>query len=346
MKKAPRFGRGATLAWMLQSERTYRELSPSDWQLSPVVEVSRSSRGFNISAVIEGEHEVPDVRIEPQGHGMVRFIADFPLLVLRDGETTPHLAGAKVDVPYGSVVMAGPALLAPLDAAQAREVRAGTLELQHIEPQPLPHAESLGDAGDLSMAKLAAALRWGRMHRLAFVVAAACVFLFGFVAYRMMTPPIKAHRVLVALQGLPEGDEELIRLDIDTRLRTIGLEPVFFDTLVTPSFSCQIEAEEVDDLQDCARSMGAPQVVSLSMSYSQPNARGRLASHVVRIGRVRPFEAHTVELESSIGSADIGELTAMWGFGLDRLEPVLLDELARPTGAMSPSTPLSFAPAF
>lgn len=302
-------------------------------------------RSLSLEKVLDGELDVPNVVLTPLRDGGVRVTATFPLLVLREGESRPRLEGKIVEVSPGSVVKAGPALLCYLDAGRARDVRRGALEIPHIVPEPMSDSEKPSDDGSFSMEKLAAALRWGRVHRTYLVVAAACLFVAGFTAYRMMAPPLREGRVLVALRGLPDGDEELVRRSLDDRLRSVGLEPVFYDTLVTPSAACRTPFETTNELEDCARSIGAPNIVSFTMDFSEGDslAHGRLTSHVARLGRVRPHEPRSVEIESAPGD---GVVTSMWIQGLEELVPITVSEVSVSHAGMDPYTPYSLSSPF
>ena len=333
--------RAVFLAWMVQAERTYREAVPSEWQVERLDGPIRP-RGapVELSRVIVDEHEVPDLTIEPLRSGAMRFTATFPLLVLRDGEMEPKLEGPTIEVPLGSVVKAGPVLLAPLDRDGARDLIEGDLELPLIAPHPVSPEESRADDRAISMARLAATLRFGRAHRLSLLVAASSVFVAGFVAYKMMVPPLHEGRVLVAMDGLPSGDEEMIRRDLDDRLRAGGLDPVFFDTLVTPTAACRARVVDAEDLEPCARSLGAPQVLRMRMDFasSEEVLSAHLEARVVRLGRARPFPARELDLTTEL---DEGAETALWGRGIASLEPSLSEELLRTSTGAAPQTPFA-----
>lgn len=343
MSTSPRFKRGANIAWLLHGDQAYREVASSEWQLTQVDKAHRDS--LSLSEVIKGKHDVPEVVLKPLRGGEVRVTAAFPLLVLRQGESAPRLEGRSVEVPLGSVIKAGPALFAVLDAEQARDVRRGALELPCIEPEPTPESEGAVDDGSVSMVKLAATLRWSRAHRLYLLAAVASLFVAGFVVYKMAHPPLQEGRVLVFLQGLPVGDEALIRRSLDGRLRSTGLEPVFFDTLVTPSTACIGQQPEGDELSVCARSMGAPHVMSLVMTYSttDESADGLLTAQVVRLGRARPFESRSVELHSA---PEDDPATTMWEQGLVALVPQMVADISTSHAGMGPQTPYSLSSPF
>jgi len=126
-----KFEPGSVLAWVVDQEG-YRS-GTSEWTFSPIEGLagakSRGRKVVDVSEAVGEDVGLPHVRVEPGAGGTIRVTARVRLVVQAYGEASPIETGQAVVVPYGSVVRAGPVLIAPLYAEQVESVRSDRMPL-------------------------------------------------------------------------------------------------------------------------------------------------------------------------------------------------------------------------
>ncbi len=136
--RKPRLDKKAVVAWWLDVDGGYRNAAERRWQFVDLGTISSprlrqwQRQSLELASVAGDHANVPPVRVEPCGTG--RFMIDAPmrLVVQPYDEHLPRAVEAPVELPYGSVVRAGPLLFSVLYAEQVASLEEGKFTLPFV----------------------------------------------------------------------------------------------------------------------------------------------------------------------------------------------------------------------
>ena len=193
-----------------------------------------------------------DMLLEPAAP-QIRVSSSAPLIVLPEQETVPWQSDEPVLLPYGSVLRAGPLLVAPLSSEQAQAFEAGKLDLPIISDRAATPADEAFER-DLSVVR--SRTTRGRVFvglLVTFFILAITVTLGQLL--RATPPPTK---VLVVLVGWSPSEIRELRDRTTRDLLAAGFVPI------VSNLSSPFDRDgEIVDLASIARERGASHVLLL-----------------------------------------------------------------------------------
>lgn len=258
---AKQFEIAAEIAWMVDNASGYRGASLREWRYESIGKLpggrpSLTSRRARLEVQQLAEDErLPPIVIEPLANQRVLVSSEVALVVQEYGESVSRASGGRAEIPYGSVVRAGPLLFAPLYEEQADSVRRGVMTLPFIgggsEGEAARESETELDPALTEAAKSVSKKRWP-------IVAAllAVLLIIGVVSYLELRPQIDPRRVLVALSGWDDEATANLQEQLSADLRGAGFEPV----LVEPGEAPELGVRAAD-LEGLARERLAKSVL-------------------------------------------------------------------------------------
>lgn len=229
-ERVRRFEENAEIAWMLDLEGGYRGANLRQWKYDPVEKLwggkpSLFRRWASLDVgQLAPDKQLPEILIEPAPDQTVRVTSSIGLAVQAYGDSVPRRAGRSVELPYGSVVRAGPILFSVVFEEQAVSLREGKMTLPFIGGGLDGGADRLSMPG-LEPALQRSARRFARMRVPLAVVSLLLLVGLGVGLYVASLPETDPRKVLVIVDGVNEELADGLGDQLGGHLMTAGFEP-------------------------------------------------------------------------------------------------------------------------
>lgn len=283
-ERVRRFEEAAEIVWMLDLEGGYRGASLRQWKYEPVEKLKggkpsilRRWASLEVGQLAP-DKQLPEITIEPAPDQKVRVTASIGLAVQAYGDSVPRTAGRSVELPYGSVVRAGPILFAIVYEEQALSLREGKMTLPFIGGGLDGGADRLSAPG-LEPALQQTARRFARMRLPLAVVSLLVLIGLGMGIYIASLPETDPRKVLVIVEGVSEEAALAFGDQLGGHLTSAG-----FDPLVVEATDVAPEGELLDGLDQAAeeRFAGAAVVLTIAVVEERPGLTPEAPFLVVR----------------------------------------------------------------